>query len=416
MGLNETPAANRPHIGFFGRRNAGKSSLVNAVTGQDLAIVSEVPGTTTDPVYKAMELLPLGPVMIIDTPGIDDEGTLGELRVRKARQVLSKTDAAVLVVDAVRGKTPADEELIAIFREKAVNFIVAYNKTDLIEETPGSGTAAPGEPAGSPGGEPVIRVSAKTKANITELKERIAALAVTSEPKLRLVGDLIHPADLVVLVVPIDKAAPKGRLILPQQQTIRDILEADAVAVVVKEFELRETLETLGRPPRLVITDSQVFAKVSADTPQEIPLTSFSILFARYKGSLAQTVRGVKALDTLADGDRVLIAEGCTHHRQCDDIGTVKLPRWIRNHTGKTAEFVFTSGTEFPGDLSPYKLIVHCGACMLNEREVKYRHRCAADQGVPMTNYGILIASIQGILKRSVAMFPHILAELEEGA
>ncbi|MDR3123637.1 MAG: [FeFe] hydrogenase H-cluster maturation GTPase HydF [Treponema sp.] len=406
MGLNETPAASRPHIGFFGRRNAGKSSLVNAVTGQDLAIVSDVAGTTTDPVYKAMELLPLGPVMIIDTPGIDDVGALGELRVRKARQVLSKTDAAVLVVDAVQGKSRADEELIALFREKEVNFIVAYNKSDLYE-------ARNDDRAGFPAEEPSIYVSAKDGTNIKELKERIAALAVTAEPKLRLVGDLVSPSDFVALVVPIDKAAPKGRLILPQQQTIRDILEADAVAVVVKEFELRETLENLGKKPALVITDSQVFAKVSADTPLDIPLTSFSILFARYKGSLAQTVRGVKALDRLVDGDRVLIAEGCTHHRQCDDIGTVKLPRWIKNYTGKNIEFVFTSGTEFPDDLLGYKLVVHCGGCMLNEREMKYRHRCAEDQETPMTNYGILIAYIQGILPRSIAMFPHILAELE---
>jgi [FeFe] hydrogenase H-cluster maturation GTPase HydF len=408
MGLNETPAANRPHIGFFGRRNAGKSSLVNAVTGQDLAVVSEVPGTTTDPVYKAMELLPLGPVMIIDTPGIDDVGALGALRVRKARQVLAKTDAAVLVVDAVQGKTPADEELIAVFREKGVNFIVAYTKADL-SDTPSCRAAdAPGEPS--------ILVSAKTGTNINELKERIAALALTPEPRLRLVGDLVNPSDFVLLVIPIDKAAPKGRLILPQQQTIRDILEADAVAVVVKEFELRETLAKLGKKPALVITDSQVFAKVSADTPPDIPLTSFSILFARYKGSLARTVRGVKALEGLEDGDQVLIAEGCTHHRQCDDIGTVRLPRWIRNYTGKNPEFVFTSGTDFPGDLSGYKLIVHCGGCMLNEREMKYRHGCAADQETPITNYGILIAYIQGILPRSVAIFPHILAELEEGA
>jgi [FeFe] hydrogenase H-cluster maturation GTPase HydF len=408
MGLNETPAASRPHIGFFGRRNAGKSSLVNAVTGQNLAIVSDVPGTTTDPVYKAMELLPLGPVMIIDTPGIDDTGALGELRVRKARQVLAKSDAAVLVVDAAQGKSRADEELIALFREKEVNFIVAYNKSDLPEALPGGGADTAGEPS--------IRVSAKTGANIVALKERLATLAISAEPKLRLVGDLIHPSDLVVLVVPIDKAAPKGRLILPQQQTIRDILEADAAAVVVKEFELRETLGNLKKKPALVITDSQVFAKVSADTPRDIPLTSFSILFARYKGSLAQTVRGVKALEALEDGDRILIAEGCTHHRQCDDIGTVKLPRWIKNYTGKNPEFVFCSGTEFPDELSGYKLIVHCGGCMLNEREMKYRHRCAEDQGAPMTNYGILIAYIQGILARSIAMFPHILGELESGA
>ncbi|MDR3335439.1 MAG: [FeFe] hydrogenase H-cluster maturation GTPase HydF [Treponema sp.] len=400
MGMNETPSAERTHIGFFGRRNAGKSSLVNAVTGQDLAIVSEVKGTTTDPVYKAMELLPLGPVVIIDTPGIDDVGMLGELRVRKAKQVLNKTDVAVLVVDAAAGKSGADEELIALFKAKQVNFIVAYNKSDLLET--------------SPAGDTEISVSAKTNAHIDDLKERIAALAVREEPKLRIVGDLIGPEDFVVLVIPIDKAAPKGRLILPQQQTIRDILEADAVTIVVKEFELRATLAQLGKKPALVITDSQVFAKVSADTPQDVPLTSFSILFARYKGSLAQTVQGVKVLDALADGDQVLIAEGCTHHRQCDDIGTVKLPRWIKEYTGKHVTFAFTSGGEFPEDLGPYKLIVHCGGCMLNEREMRYRQKCAQDQNVPMTNYGIIIAHIQGILKRSIAMFPHILSELED--
>jgi [FeFe] hydrogenase H-cluster maturation GTPase HydF len=402
MGLNDTPAASRPHIGFFGRRNAGKSSLVNAVTGQNLAIVSDVAGTTTDPVYKAMELLPLGPVMIIDTPGMDDAGALGELRVRKARQVLAKTDVAALVVDAVQGKTPVDEELIALFREREINFIVVYNKGDLS----GGGAEAVS-------GENSIEVSAKTGANIYELKERIAALALNTAPEPRLVGDLLSPSDLAVLVIPIDKAAPKGRLILPQQQTIRDILEADAVAVMVKEFELRETLANLKQKPALVITDSQVFARVAEDTPQDIPLTSFSILFARYKGSLVQTVRGVRALEELEQGDRILIAEGCTHHRQCDDIGTVKLPRWIRDHLGRECDFDFVSGTEFPEDLSGYKLVVHCGGCMLNEREMKHRHRCAEDQGVPMTNYGILIAHIQGILPRSLALFPALLAELE---
>jgi [FeFe] hydrogenase H-cluster maturation GTPase HydF len=407
MGLNDTPAANRTHIGFFGRRNAGKSSLVNAVTGQDIAIVSEREGTTTDPVYKAMELLPLGPVMIIDTPGIDDTGELGELRVRRAKQVLNKTDAAILVVDGGTGKKGPDEELLRLFRAKEIPFILVYTKKDLFPEAGVSaGTAASGA-----AGENSIAVSAKTGENIETLKERIAALALGGEPKLRLVGDLVGPSDFVVLVVPIDKAAPKGRLILPQQQTIRDILEADGAAIVVKEFELRETLEQLGKKPALVITDSQVFAKVSADTPPDIPLTSFSILFARYKGSLTQTVEGVRFLDRLEDGDRVLIAEGCTHHRQCDDIGTVKLPRWIKNYTGKNPRFVFSSGTEFPEDLSGYKLIVHCGGCMLNEREMKYRHRCAADQGIPMTNYGILIAYIQGILKRSIAMFPHLVEE-----
>ncbi|MDR0624602.1 MAG: [FeFe] hydrogenase H-cluster maturation GTPase HydF [Treponema sp.] len=406
MGLNETPLANRVHIGFFGRRNAGKSSLLNALTGQEIAIVSETRGTTTDPVYKAMELLPLGPVVIIDTPGIDDTGALGEQRVRRAKQVLNKTDAAILVVDGETGRGPAEEELIRLFRAKEIPFIAAYNKSDL---APAAKAAAASEDPG----ENAIAVSAKTGEGIEALKERIALLARTEEPKLRIAADLIRGGDFVVLVTPIDKAAPKGRLILPQQQTIRDVLEADAAAVVVKEFELRETLEHLGKKPALVITDSQVFAKVSADTPPDIPLTSFSILFARYKGFLTQAVRGVAALDHLEDGGRLLISEGCTHHRQCDDIGRVKLPRWIKQYTAKQLEFAFTSGGEFPEDLSPYRLVVHCGACMLNEREMKYRQGCAADQGIPMTNYGILIAHIQGILKRSIAMFPHLLTEIE---
>jgi [FeFe] hydrogenase H-cluster maturation GTPase HydF len=401
MGLNETPSSERVHIGFFGRRNAGKSSLVNAVTGQDLVIVSDVKGTTTDPVNKAMELLPLGPVLIIDTPGIDDEGALGELRVRKAKQVLNKTDVAVLVVDAEVGKTPADEELIRLFQDKKVNFVLVYNKSDLLTHIPTQVQ------------HNEIYVSAKNNTNIENLKEKIAALASTEEPKLRIVGDLINPSDFVILVVPIDKAAPKGRLILPQQQTIRDILEADAAAVVVKEYELKETLKQLGKKPKLVITDSQVFAKVSADTPPDISLTSFSILFARYKGFLLQAVRGVKVLDTLQDGDRILIAEGCTHHRQCDDIGTVKLPRWIKNYTGKQLDFGFTSGVEFPEDLSPYRLILHCGGCMVNEREMVYRQKCAEDQRVAFTNYGTTIAHIQGILRRGISIFPHILAEIE---
>jgi [FeFe] hydrogenase H-cluster maturation GTPase HydF len=401
MGLNDTPSANRPHIGFFGRRNAGKSSLVNAVTGQDLAVVSEVRGTTTDPVYKAMELLPLGPVMIIDTPGLDDVGGLGAKRVRKARQVLNKTDVAVLVVDAVEGLTEADGELRALIASKGIPSILVMNKSDLLETVP---VAAPG----------TMYVSSVTGANVRELKEAIAALAKTGETKLRIVGDLVSPSDFVVLVVPIDKAAPKGRLILPQQQTIRDVLEADAAAVVVKEFELRDCLASLGRKPRLVVTDSQVFAKVSADTPLDVPLTSFSILFARYKGILEGVALGAKAVDSLKDGDKVLIAEGCTHHRQCDDIGTVKLPRWIRNHSGRELEFAFTSGGDFPEDLAPYALIVHCGGCMLNEREVSYRLKCAQDQGAPMTNFGTLIAHMQGILRRSLSMFPHILAEMGE--
>jgi len=401
MGLNDTPSSHRVHIGFFGKRNAGKSSIVNAVTGQDLAIVSAIKGTTTDPVYKAMELLPLGPVMIIDTPGYDDEGALGALRVKKTRQVLNKTDVAVLIIDAVEGKTEQDEELIKLFADKKINYLVVYNKADLIQEIKAAK-------------ENEIYVSAQTGHNIKLLKEKLAALAVTEENKLKIVGDILYPGDFAVLVIPIDKAAPKGRLILPQQQTIRDILEADATAIVVKEFELRETLANLGKKPRIVITDSQVFAKVSADTPKDIFLTSFSILFARFKGSLETTVKGVKALDRLEDGDTILIAEGCTHHRQCDDIGTVKLPRWIKDYTKKDIKLEFTSGTEFPEDLSPYKLVVHCGGCMLNEREMKYRQKCAEDQNIPITNYGILISHMQGILKRSISMFPNILIELEE--
>ncbi len=400
MGLNETPAADRVHIGFFGKRNAGKSSVVNAITGQDLAVVSAIKGTTTDPVYKAMELLPLGPVMIVDTPGIDDEGALGELRIRKAGQVLNKTDVAVLVVDAACGKTEADDELIGLFEKKKINYIIAYNKCDLLADKTDAKSNE-------------IFVSATEKINIEALKEKIASLAATGEPKLKIVGDLLSPADFVVLVTPIDKAAPKGRLILPQQQTIRDILEADATAIVVKEFELRETLASLGKKPKLVITDSQVFAKVSADTPKSILLTSFSILFARYKGLLEAAVKGAAALEKLCDGDVVLISEGCTHHRQCDDIGSVKLPRWIKNYTGKRLNFEFTAGAEFPDDLSRYKLVVHCGGCMLNEREIKYRRKCALDQNVPITNYGILIAYMQGILRRSLEVFPHILAEME---
>lgn len=395
MGLNNTPSANRVHIGFFGRRNAGKSSVVNAVTGQELAVVSDTKGTTTDPVYKSMELLPIGPVMIIDTPGFDDEGALGELRVRKTKQVLNKTDIAVLVVDASEGKKQCDLDLIAIFKEKEIPYVIVNNKMDLVAEP---ANACPGEQY----------VSALYNRGIQELKEYIGHLAPTEDMKLRIVGDLIHPSDFVVLVVPIDKAAPKGRLILPQQQTIRDILEADAAAIVVKEYELRETLEQLGKKPSLVITDSQVFAKVSADVPPEIPLTSFSILMARYKGYLETAVHGVAAIENLQDGDRILIAEGCTHHRQCDDIGSVKIPRWLKNYTGKELEIETSSGTEFPEDLSKYALVIHCGGCMLNEREVRYRMKCAVDQGIPFTNYGITIAYMQGILQRSIEIFPYL--------
>jgi [FeFe] hydrogenase H-cluster maturation GTPase HydF len=398
MGLNDTPSADRVHIGFFGRRNAGKSSIVNAVTGQDLAVVSDVKGTTTDPVSKAMELLPMGPVMIIDTPGFDDEGNLGALRVRKTRQVLNKTDVAVLVTDATQPLGPCEQQLMELFRAKEIPYVVVRNKCDLLSQRPDAGDRE-------------RYASAVTGEGIEELKETIAHLVKVDDGKLRIVGDLIHPSDLVVLVVPIDKAAPKGRLILPQQQTIRDILEADAAAVVVKEFELRETLEQLKKKPALVITDSQVFSKVSADTPPDVPLTSFSILMARYKGLLNAAVHGAAAVEKLKPGDRVLIAEGCTHHRQCDDIGTVKIPRWLRHYLGFDIRIDTVSGTEFPDDLSPYALIIHCGGCMLTEREVRYRMKCAADQDVPITNYGVMIAYMQGILKRSLGIFPHLLAE-----
>lgn len=404
MSMNQTPSSERIHIGFFGKRNAGKSSVMNAVTGQDLAVVSEVKGTTTDPVYKSMELLPLGPVVMMDTPGIDDEGELGELRVRKSYQVLNKTDAAVLVIDGINGVSKEDIQLMERIRKKNIPYIIAVNKKDKMKAEQECRIK---EALGAED-EFIISVSAADGSGITELKERIARLAQTEEPEKHIVQDLIDPSDLVVLVVPIDKAAPKGRLILPQQQTIRDILEANAVSVVVKETELKGTLERLGVKPKLVITDSQAFKKVAADTPEDILLTSFSILFARYKGNLEAAVRGVTALDRLKDGDTILISEGCTHHRQCDDIGTVKIPRWIREYTGKEIRFETTSGTEFPDELRKYKLVVHCGGCMLNEREMKYRIACAQDQGVPMTNYGILIAQTQGILKRSVQVFPDI--------
>lgn len=400
MGMNQTPASERVHISFFGKRNAGKSSVINAVTGQDLAIVSQVKGTTTDPVYKTMELLPLGPVVVIDTPGIDDEGELGKLRIRKSYQVLNKTDVALLIVDGAAGRQPEDEMLIRRFQDKEIPYLVVYNKMDLVEGEPSCG---PDE----------MWVSAKEKKNIWELKERIARLGKQEESDKRIVSDLMEPGDFLVLVVPIDKAAPKGRLILPQQQTIRDILDGNGSAIVVKENGLKDALEKLGRPPRLVITDSQVFESVDRDTPKDVPLTSFSILFARYKGDLAEAVRGVKALDSLRDGDKILIGEGCTHHRQCDDIGTVKIPRWVRERAGCELEFDFTSGTEYPDDLSPYKMIIHCGGCMLNAREMRYRVQCAVDQKIPITNYGILIAYLTGILKRSVEPFPEILQILD---
>ena len=408
MSLNATPSSERVHIGIFGKRNAGKSSLINAITGQNLAIVSEAKGTTTDPVYKAMELLPLGPVMIIDTPGIDDEGVLGSLRIQKAYQVLNKTDIALVIIDAAVGPSAEDLRLIERVNTKKIPLLIVINKCETINEDKKTAYQAL-----LPNGK-LLFVSAEQKLNIFELKEAIAQTVPADENKAQIVADLLSPSDFVVLVVPIDSAAPKGRLILPQQQTIRDILEADGAAIVVKENELTNTLQNLGKRPKLVITDSQVFKKVAAETPADILLTSFSILFARYKGNLQTAVQGVTALENVEDGDKILIGEGCTHHRQCDDIGTVKLPRWIKEYTGKNPEFIFTSGTEFPLDLSPYKMIIHCGACMLNEREMQYRIKCAADQNIPFTNYGITIAYINGILKRTVEPFPQIYKLLDK--
>ena len=404
MGMNQTPASERVHISFFGKRNAGKSSVINAVTGQDLAIVSSIRGTTTDPVYKTMELLPLGPVMIIDTPGIDDEGELGALRVRKSYQVLNKTDIAILVVDSTTGKGEEELALIHRFHKKGIPYLVVYNKIDLLsgEEIKDLAMSVrPGE----------VLVSAADGMNIQELKEKIATLKPEDTHKYPLIQDLIEPLDLVILVVPIDKAAPKGRLILPQQQTIRDILERGALSLVVQDTELKSTLDHFlaqGVCPKLVVTDSQAFARVSKDVPENITLTSFSILFSRYKGELETQLEGVAALSSIQDDDRILIAEGCTHHRQCGDIGTCKIPDWIRNYTGKKPVFEFTSGTEFPDDVSSYKMVVHCGGCMLNEREMKYRIACCRDQGVPITNYGLLIAQVTGILKRSLGPFPEM--------
>ncbi len=395
MSLNTTVSAERIHIGFFGLRNAGKSSLVNAVTGQKLSLVSDIKGTTTDPVRKSMELLPLGPVVIIDTPGIDDEGSLGEQRVARAKQVLQQTDIAILVVDSTVGLSPMDRELLALFEQKKLPYLIAYNKVDLLKELP---TPTPQE----------LYVSAQTGLSIHELKEKIAGLAKQAGNDKKILADLVERHDTVVLVTPIDESAPKGRLILPQQQTIRELLEIGATTLITQETELKETLDALKNPPKLVITDSQVFGAVAKLLPKEVLLTSFSILFARYKGDLATVVQGAAQLDRLKDGDRILISEGCTHHRQCKDIGTVKLPGWILDYTGKKVEFTFTSGTEFPEDLSAYALVVHCGGCMLNEKEMKSRLAQSGEKGVPITNYGIAIAQMHGILKRSLEPFPEI--------
>lgn len=402
MSMNQTPSANRLHIGFFGRRNAGKSSVVNAVTNQEMSVVSDVKGTTTDPVTKSMELLPLGPVLIIDTPGYDDEGALGELRIKRTRQILNKTDIAVLVVDATVGMTAVDHELIDLFKDKKIPHLIVYNKCDLLKVRD---MKLLSEDANA------VLVSATDKRNIDQLKEKLSLMVDTGEEK-HLVADLVSEGDMVILVVPIDSAAPKGRLILPQQQMIRDLLFAGAVSVVIKENEVRETIAALNREPRMVITDSQAFKLVAETTPDDIYLTSFSILMARYKGFLKSAVNGAMAIDMLKDGDKVLICEGCTHHRQCDDIGTVKLPNWINAYTGKKLTYEFTSGGGFPDDLSSYSVVIHCGGCMLNEREMKYRMKCAEDQNVPFTNYGTVIALTQGILTRALQVF-HGVYELE---
>lgn len=399
MGLNDVASGERVHIGFFGRRNAGKSSLVNAVTGQALSVVSDVRGTTTDPVKKAMELLPIGPVVIIDTPGYDDVGDLGLLRVEKTREILAKTDVAILVADAAEGMGDTETELLALFAERKLPVITVYNKADLIAEIPATD-------------ENGIYVSALRKTGIEELKNRIGALAKTRENTKRLVSDLLSPGDIAVLVIPIDESAPKGRLILPQQQTIRDLLDNHISVVCCQDTEVRQTLSMLAKKPKLVITDSQAFGRVSRDVPEDIMLTSFSILFARYKGDLPTLVKGAAALAELRDGDRVLISEGCTHHRQCGDIGTVKMPAWIEKFSGAKPVYAFTSGGEFPADLSEYKVVVHCGGCMLNEAEMGHRIRTAAEAGVPMVNYGIAIAQMHGILARSLEPFPEVLALL----
>ncbi len=407
MGLNQTPAAERIHIGFFGRRNAGKSSVLNAVTGQEMAVVSHVKGTTTDPVYKSMELLPLGPVVMMDTPGMDDEGELGSLRVKKSRQVLNRTDMAVLVIDGTIGMGEEEREILKEIEGKKIPFIAVLNKMDL-DPAPCCKTDGPLGKLEESG--LLIRISARDGTGIKELKEKLGELAKEEGNQKTLTDGLIGPGDLAVLVVPIDKAAPKGRLILPQQQTIRDILDHGGSALVVPDDGLKQALGEIGKKPKIVITDSQIFDKAAAATRDDILLTSFSILFARYKGNLAQAVQGVRALERIEDGDKILISEGCTHHRQCGDIGTVKLPAWIRRNTGKEPVFRFTSGQEFPEDLKEYKLIVHCGGCMLNEREMRYRLGCARDQGIPMTNYGILIAHLKGILERSLEPFPEIIS------
>ena len=400
MGLNDTPQSERIHIGFFGRTNAGKSSLVNKITNQDLAIVSDTKGTTTDPVYKAMEILPLGPVVIIDTPGFDDDGVLGEKRISRTKLVLNKTDVAVLVVDLVEGMAKTDEQLIGLFEQKGIPYIIAFNKADLKE------TVSAGKPN-------EIYVSSVTGKNVDELKEMIAKAGLQKPAAAPLISDLIKPGDTVVLVIPIDGSAPKGRIILPQQQVLREVLDSNALAYIAQDTDLASLLANMKEKPALVVTDSQAFGKVAKIVPPDIKLTSFSILLARHKGFLESAVRGVKAIDTIEDGDTILISEGCTHHRQCEDIGTYKLPKWLKEYTGKKFNIETTSGLSFADDLSRYKMIIHCGGCMLNDREMMYRTKCANDCGIPMTNYGTAIAYMHGILNRSLEVFPDILEELD---
>lgn len=399
MSMNEIPAAERVHIAFFGRRNAGKSSVVNAITGQNLSIVSDTPGTTTDPVRKTMELLPMGPVVIIDTPGFDDEGALGEERVRKTRETLQRTDVAVLVLDGTKGITECDKELIGLFDEKKIPYIIVHNKSDLTGFEAGLVTddTRTGEKLPM-----AVNVSALTGQGIWDLKECIAATGKSTVNRRKLISDLVECGDVVVLVIPIDESAPKGRLILPQQMVIRDLLEVGALPICTRETELDKTLKSLGKAPKMVVTDSQAFGKIESIVPREVHMTSFSILMARYKGTLATQLEGVHALAGLKDGDKVLISEGCTHHRQCGDIGTVKLPNWIKNFTGRDICFETSSGLSFPDDLRIYKLVIHCGACMLNEKEVVSRIEKAKSQGVPVTNYGTAIAYLHGILDRSL--------------
>lgn len=384
MSMNDTPKGERWHIGIFGKRNAGKSSIINALTNQKTAIVSDVLGTTTDPVYKAMELLPIGAVMIVDTPGIDDVGEVGNMRVEASMRVLDKCDCVVVVADARDGLTECEKELINKVKAKNISYAVVFNKCDMTKKRDGDG----------------IYCSAKENINIDAIKEKLADMAAEQKSEKRLVGDLVEKGACVLLVIPIDSSAPKGRLILPQQQTIRDLLDSDAMVVTVKENRVKEAVEKFA--PDLVICDSQVFGKIKDDVPKNVPLTSFSILFARYKGDLQRNLKGIERLDNLKDGDCVLVSEGCTHHRQCGDIGTVKMPNWIKKHTGKNINFEFTQGGEFPEKIEKYALVVHCGGCMLNEREMKYRIGACESGNVPIVNYGMAIAHMNGILKRSL--------------